>query len=107
MGMKSTCTARRIPLAEGPNITAVIDKTRKLLIESMTTEPANHLPECQHCFMSHFHKGARTFERGTQPLATPTAEAAKLAAPDSKINPEALQRVVADKTTRPLISTTV
>ncbi|SRR5258708_4408081 len=103
--MKSVDTARRIPVAEGPNITAVIHKMMKLLVESMTLEPANHLPEYQHCFASHLHKDARTLEMGTQPLATPTADAAKLAAPDSKISPDALKRAVAHKASTPPSST--
>jgi hypothetical protein len=105
MGMKSVDTARKIPLAEAPNIAAAIHKIKKLPIESITLAPVNHLPECQHCHMSHFHNGARTFEIGTHPLATPTAKAAKLAAPDSKINPCALQRAVAHRATTPPSST--
>src|SRR6478672_1283015 len=101
--MKSTDTARSIPLAAGPNITAVIDRIRKLLIEVTTTAPANHLPECQHCLMSHFRNGARTFERGRHPPAKPAAEATRLAAPDSRINPEALNRSAAHKTPIPII----
>src|ERR1044072_4066880 len=105
MGMKSIDTARRIPLAEAPNIAAVIHKIKKLLIESVTLAAVNHFPECQHCLMSHFHNGARTFETGTHPLAHATARAAKLAAPDIKINACTLQRAVAHSATTPPSST--
>jgi hypothetical protein len=101
--MKRMDTARSIPLAAGPNIRAVIDRSRKLLIEVMTTEPANHLPECQHCFRSHFPNGVRTFDRGTHPPATPAAEAARLATPDSKINAEALSRAADHKNPMPIV----
>jgi hypothetical protein len=104
--MKSIDTARSIPLAAGPNVTAVIDRTRKRLIELRTTEPANHFPESQHCFMSHFHNGARTFERGTHPPARAAVDAARLAAPDSKTNPEAPDRDAVHKTPMPVIRVT-
>jgi hypothetical protein len=103
MGMKSTDTARSIPLVAGPNTTAVIDRIRKLFIEVVTTAPANHFPERQHSFRSHLNSGARTFERGTHPPATPAAEAARLAAPATKSNPEALNRAHAHKTTTPIV----
>src|SRR6185503_3692738 len=101
--MKSTDTARSIPLAAGPNTTAVIDRIRKFFIEAMATAPANHFPERQHSFMSHLDSGARTFERGTHPPATAALQAARLAAPDSKSNPEALNRAHAQKTPMPII----
>src|SRR6185312_17277562 len=101
--MKSIDTARSMPLAAGPNVTAVIDRTRKRLIELRTTDPANHFPECQHCFTSHFHNGARTFERGTHPPARAAVDAARRAAPDSKRNPEALDRADAHNTPMPII----
>src|SRR6185312_6559929 len=101
--MKSTDTARSIPLAAGPNTTAVIDRIRKFFIEVVTTAPANHFPERQHSFMSHLNSGARTFERGTHLPATPAAAAARLAAPDSKSNPDALNWAHAHKTPMPIV----
>src|SRR5690242_8616389 len=101
MGWKRIDSARKIPLAEGPIIAAVIGKMMEPLIQTAMLEPASHLPVCQHCLMSHLRKGGRTLERGRQPFTTPTAVAAKLAAPASKINPGTVQRSAARKPITP------
>src|SRR5689334_4386674 len=84
--MRRVVSARRIPLAEGPVIAAVIGKRLALLIQSAILEPINHFPVRQHRLMSQFSNDERTFDTGRQPHATPTAAAASPAIPDSKIN---------------------
>src|SRR5258707_12286477 len=101
MGMNSVAWARRIPVAEGPSITAVHGTTLAPLIQSAMLEPANHFPEYQHRLASQLRNRGRDLKTGKRLLVNPRTDAARLAAPHSKINAAAVQCVVAHKTITP------